>query len=212
MTGAYIGATPRRLEAAFSGPADAIAGAIVCHPHPLYGGDMHNAVVVTVADALAGAGWLALRFNFGGVGASEGQHDDGRAEVDDVDVAVATVAARLPPAAPIVVAGYSFGAWVALAWAARATGAVVPRLVVAIAPPFDLLPPGDLAAVRAPLAVVAGDRDQYCRADRLRAVQAASPGAAIRILAGADHFLAGREDEVARAVLDAATGALRPPR
>jgi alpha/beta superfamily hydrolase len=155
---------------------------------------MDTAVVAAVAAALAAAGRRVLRFNFGGVGRSGGAYTGGPGEVDDVRTALAALAARLPSGAPRALVGYSFGAWVA---AQAAAAADVERLV-AIAPPIDLLDFGCLIAVGCPVVCLAGDRDQYCAAAALGAVAARSGGRVVaRTLAGADHFLAGREAEVA---------------
>lgn len=82
--------------------------AVVAHPHPLFGGIMTNKVVQTVARACVLAGWQAVRFNFRGVGASQGEHDAGRGELDDMLAVVAQAA----PQGPLVLAGFSFGAFV----------------------------------------------------------------------------------------------------
>jgi alpha/beta superfamily hydrolase len=83
--------------------------AVIAHPHPLFGGTMDNKVVQTLARAFVQAGWTAVRFNFRGVGASEGQHDEGRGEVDDMLAVVAAAAHD----GPLALAGFSFGAYVA---------------------------------------------------------------------------------------------------
>ena len=83
---------------------------VIAHPHPLFGGTMSNKVVQTIARACVQCGWRAVRFNFRGVGASAGQHDDGRGEVDDL---LAVVAQTAPADQPLVLAGFSFGAFVA---------------------------------------------------------------------------------------------------
>jgi alpha/beta superfamily hydrolase len=98
-----------RLQAARDVPSGASRGvAVVAHPHPLFGGTMDNKVVQTVARAFVQAGWTAVRFNFRGVGASEGQHDEGRGEIDDMLAVVAHAA----PEGPIALAGFSFGAFI----------------------------------------------------------------------------------------------------
>ncbi len=83
--------------------------AVIAHPHPLFGGTMDNKVVQTLARAFVQSGWAALRFNFRGVGASGGQHDEGRGESDDMRVLIADQAAQ----GPLSLAGFSFGAYVA---------------------------------------------------------------------------------------------------
>ncbi|MEO5737483.1 MAG: alpha/beta fold hydrolase [Variovorax sp.] len=84
--------------------------AVIAHPHPLFGGTMDNKVVQTLARAFIGAGWTAVRFNFRGVGASEGVHDEGRGETEDMLAIVQQVA----PDGPLAIAGFSFGAFVAI--------------------------------------------------------------------------------------------------
>src|SRR6266700_8352116 len=87
--------------------------AVVCHPHPLFGGTMHNKVVYQTAKTLHRLGLPVLRFNFRGAGLSEGAHDEGRGELDDVSAALDFLAAEYP-GAPILLAGFSFGSWVGL--------------------------------------------------------------------------------------------------
>src|SRR5437899_2083890 len=104
----------RALEGRLAAPATATrAGAVLCHPHPEYGGSMDNAVVVTVAAALVAGGFATLRFNFGGVGQSEGAFSGGPVEIDDARAALGVLAEMLRPGDPIILVGYSFGAWVA---------------------------------------------------------------------------------------------------
>ena len=159
---------------------------------------MHNPVVEAVVRALVDAGWLALRFNFGGVGRSGGTYSGGSEEIGDVNVALTAVTERLPPGAPRLLAGYSFGAW-AGAMAARD----VDRLhrVVAVAPPLAFFDWSFAGSLKAPLAIVVGDHDQYCPRSSLEALAASlAGGTSVAIIPGADHFLAGREDDVAAAV------------
>jgi hypothetical protein len=195
-----IGTPPRRLDGVLEVPAVARAGAVVCHPHPQYGGNMDNEVVVSVAEALAARGHAVLRFNFGGVGRSQGEYGGGDAELGDVRTATAALARRLPPGTPLLLAGYSFGAWVALRAACdgRAPGLGV-TAVAAIAPPLAFFDWSFLAGVPVPVTFVVGEHDQYCPAARLQQA-VADARATLRTIAGADHFFVGREDEVAAAV------------
>ena len=189
-----IGAPPRRLDGRLALPASPRGGAVVCHPHPLYGGDMDNPVVLAAVDALARAGFATLRFDFGGVGRSQGEHGGGPDEVRDVLATVAELRARLGSDAPLVLAGYSFGAW------AASTAAVdLPDVahVVAIAPPLAFGDWAFLRTLRAPVTAIVGDRDQYCDVGRLRSLRKGMP---VHVLRGADHFLAGRDDEIGAAV------------
>jgi len=105
-----------RIEMLRDRPAGAARGvALLAHPHPLFGGTMDNKVVQTLARAAVGCGWQALRFNFRGVGASEGEHDDGRGETDDLLALIDAMTAGVP----WVLGGFSFGASVALRALAR---------------------------------------------------------------------------------------------
>lgn len=165
---------------------------VVCHPHPEYGGDMDNPVVMAAVGGCVESGWAALRFNFGGVGRSGGRYGGGPDEVRDVAAAVAALRA-VAPGVPLGIAGYSFGAWVG---ARAACDLVDVRLVIAIAPPMRIFDWGFASGLAAPLSVIVGDRDGFCPGDRL----AALPCASISRLAGADHFLAGRDAEIASAV------------
>jgi alpha/beta superfamily hydrolase len=119
------------LECAVDAPAHGIAPrgvAVICHPHPQHGGTMDNKVVQTLARALLQLGYRAVRFNFRGVGASAGAWDEGRGEVDD---ALAVVAALREAGRPLVLAGFSFGGYVAAAAAARlAEGERAERLIL----------------------------------------------------------------------------------
>ena len=111
-------------------PADgrAVRGvAVIAHPHPLFGGTMTNKVVQTVARACVLAGWQAVRFNFRGVGASQGAHDGGHGELDDLLAVVAQMASQ----GPLVLAGFSFGAFVTSHAVARlATQRDIARVVL----------------------------------------------------------------------------------
>ena len=100
--------------------APALGVAVITHPHPLFGGTMDNKVVQTLARAFVACGWTALRFNFRGVGASEGVHDEGRGEREDM----LELVRQLAPEGPLAIAGFSFGAFVASGaietlWASR---------------------------------------------------------------------------------------------
>jgi alpha/beta superfamily hydrolase len=129
------------LEALLDAPSasEALGTAVIAHPHPLFGGTMDNKVVQTVARAFVQSGWRALRFNFRGVGASQGSYDEGRGELDDM---LAVVAGGVP-GDRLALAGFSFGAFVAVAAAARLFAQRrIDHLVLvgAAASRFDLLP------------------------------------------------------------------------
>jgi hypothetical protein len=128
--------------------------ALVCHPHPLHGGTMDNKVVQTLARAFVQLGWRAVRFNFRGVGASQGVWDEGRGEVDD---ALAVVQALRETAQPLVVAGFSFGAYVASQVAARLQGPEAAQRVVLVGPAVQNFP---VAPVPQDSLVIHGESDE----------------------------------------------------
>ena len=188
-----------RLEGRLALPAGATGGAVVCHPHPQYGGTMDNNVVVAIAEALQAGGIATLRFNFRGVAGSQGCYAEGRGEVDDARAAVAFVRERLGDG-DITLAGYSFGAMIALLAGHDASG--VSRLV-AIAPPVAMFDLAFLSGCRRPKLFVAGDKDRYCPLAKLEAqlATAAEPKSFVRI-AGADHFFYGHEAAMSDAVAE----------
>ena len=186
-----------RLEARICVPDAARAGVVVCHPHPLYGGDMDSGVVVRAVEACAGLNLATLRFNFRGTGGSTGAHDEGQGEQDDARAALAEIARRLPAGAAVALAGYSFGAAVA---AAVAQSTPLAGLAL-IAPPLRVMPLASAPAVRGPVLIVVGADDQYCPPSALEPVRAAMPAATVTVIDGADHFFVG-----ALNALDAAIG------
>ena len=120
------------LECVVDEPADAPKGlAVVCHPHPLFGGTMDNKVVQTLSRALVQLGWKTVRFNFRGIGASAGAWDDGVGEVDD---ALAVIAHHRAPSQALLLAGFSFGAFVAAAAASRLPEAQRAERLVLVGP------------------------------------------------------------------------------
>ena len=115
-----VGGPGGAIEVALDWPAAVPQGIVyIGHPHPLYGGTLDNKVVVTIARSFAGLGWLAVRFNFRGVGRSAGEHDEGKGETEDflhlvnAVPTLAEVRSRLPDSLPVAVAGFSFGTFVA---------------------------------------------------------------------------------------------------
>ena len=179
--------------------------AVVCHPHPLYGGSMHNNVVEAVLDAMWSLGCATLRFNFRGVGASEGEHDEGRGETADALAAVAFLASQTgAPPHGVTLAGYSFGAMVAMRAGLDASN--VAR-VAAVALPVAMADFSPAAASK-PVLLVCGDRDSYSPADKVRALATRlGERASVRIVAGADHFFGGFEAELSTVI----AAALRTP-
>lgn len=179
-----------RLEAILMRPeAEPVAAGVVCHAHPLYGGVMHFKVVFRAARALQENGVAALRFNFRGVGRSEGTHDDGRGEQDDVSAAL-DCAERRFPALPLLVGGFSFGSAMALHVAARDARA---RAVFALGLPVSKMnDTGVLQRVAVPRLFVQGERDEFGSGESVRAlVEALPPGRELRVIPESDHYFTG---------------------
>ncbi|HEY3065888.1 MAG TPA: alpha/beta family hydrolase [Methylomirabilota bacterium] len=174
------------LEGEVALPPRAAVGLVVCHPHPLYGGDMDSHVVRCVADVAVASGLASLRFNFRGVGGSTGKHGGGIPEERDVEAALVYLGTLLAPPAALALAGYSFGAAVAARVAARRDDLCG---IALIAPPLAAAP-WAFPAPRAPLLLVAGARDPYCPTDALTVVRTHAPEAVIRVIEDADHFFA----------------------
>jgi alpha/beta superfamily hydrolase len=190
-----------RIEAILMSPDEApVAAAVVCHAHPLHGGMMHYKVVFRAAKALQEQGLAVLRFNFRGVGRSEGIHDDGEGEQEDARAALAELERRLP-GQRLVLGGFSFGSVVALRVAARDT-----RVRAVFALGFPLVRFGDASIVRAasqPRLFVQGERDQYGSGESLRAlVEPLAPPRELVVVPGSSHFFEGHLDEVQLALSD----------
>ena len=188
------------LEGLFWAPPQTPAvGVVLCHPHPLYGGEMHNNIVSALADSLQQAGMATLRFNFRGVGRSGGEHGGGEAEVEDVKAAVTYLLSR-QTVPTVVVAGYSFGSMVGL----RA-GAADPRVhkLIGVALPVGVGDPSFLLGANKPTLLISGDRDNYSPIPALQGLFAKLPEPkALVTVAGADHFFWGQEEEVAKAAVE----------
>ena len=172
------------LQAELVVPADPVATAVVCHPHPLYGGTMDNNVVESIFTTWRRSGVGVLRFNFRGSGLSTGQHDNGSAERLDVVAAIDELTARWPTK-PLVVAGYSFGADVALAVAHEQVSAWF-----AIAPPLRVVPAAEMVAATddRPKVIVSGSDDDFRPPDQVAAVTAGWNNTKLATAPGANHF------------------------
>jgi alpha/beta superfamily hydrolase len=177
--------------AAAADPAQPAAFAVVCHPHPLFGGTLTNKVVHTLARSFNDAGMPSLRFNFRGVGASAGTHDAGRGEVQDA-LAVVRYGRERWPQAQLWLAGFSFGAAVAV----RASTDARPAGVVAVAPAVDRI---DLEVVTptCPWLVLLGDADDVVAPARMLAwARGLRPQPTLQVMAGAGHYFHGRLPEL----------------
>jgi alpha/beta superfamily hydrolase len=184
--------------AAPTGAAQANSYAVICHPHPLYGGTMDNKVVTTLARALHEVGIPSLRFNFRGVGASDGSFDQGNGETADAEAVAAYGAARWP-GSNLVVAGFSFGGYVALR---LALARPVERLIT-IAPAiqrFDLTAGG---VPDCPWLVVQGDADDVVDPEAVIGwARGLLPPPRLVILQGVGHFFHGHLHELRDAVIE----------
>jgi len=179
-----------RLEGRLGLAPGAAGGLVVAHPHSLYGGSMTNNVVEALVEAGAEAGLATLRFNFRGVGSSEGVCDEGRGCGEDLLAALGYLAGL--GTERLVVAGYSFGAWVAGRTDLASQGAADQ---IWVAPPMAMLPFDPALASPAPSLILAGGRDDFCPAAELTAlVQGFEPPPCLKRLEEADHFFWGRED------------------
>ena len=186
------------LEAVVEVPAgfDGRHVALVCHPHPLYGGTLQNKVVHMTARALQERHVATVRFNFRGVGASAGSFDDGRGETADA-LAVSDYALARWSGASLTLAGFSFGAFVAFR---VATLRPVERLIT-IAPPVGRFDFTRDPVPQAPWLVIQGDRDELVDHHQVLAwTRTVLPAPTVVIIAGAEHFFHGRLNDLKDAV------------
>lgn len=170
----WIGKSPR-LEAIKEG--DEKRHAVITHPHPLYGGNMHNNVVYAAHQAARDKGLSTLRFNFRGVGASEGEHEGGPGEIQDLSVALDEAGTE-----PIII-GYSFGSWIAANWLQQGD-----HPCILIAPPNGMFAFPDLRTKN--VMAVTGSHDQFCDVQKLTDIIAPER---LHIVQGVDHFWLARE-------------------
>ena len=200
----------RLLPVELNGPAGRIEGllqeqagvahetiALVCHPHPLYGGTLHNKVTHRVAATLHARGAAVLRFNFRGVGTSEGVHDRGRGELHD-SLAVLDWLRRRHPGAAAWVAGFSFGSWVASRVAAAE--AAVERLIL-VAPPVHTQTFEEMRTCPVPKLVIQGTADVVCKPENLERVYPEwAPPKRLEKVEGASHFFDRKLAELSEAI------------
>jgi alpha/beta superfamily hydrolase len=188
-----------RLEAMLwtSSAADPDFAAVVCHPHPLFGGTMHNKVVYQAAKALHDHGAPVLRFNFRGTGQSEGVHDKGRGEQDDVRAGLDYLAAEFP-AKPILLGGFSFGSWVGLRVGCE--DARVDKLI-GLGLPVDKTDMSYLRSCTKPKLLIQGGNDQFGSRANIEALFATLPEPkSLAIVEDADHFFTGHLNQIAAAI------------
>jgi hypothetical protein len=191
-----------RLETLLNlGSEDPTHAALVCHPHPLYGGTLHNKVVFHTMKALNNFGFPVLRFNFRGTGLSQGEHDHGRGEVNDVRTALDWLEREFRQ--PIIFAGFSFGAAVGLR-----TAGPDPRVKALISLGTPVTPLDDrtyeydfLRTCTKPKLFISGNRDQFGPRPQLeRLVESVPEPKKLVLLEAADHFFEGRLRELREAI------------
>lgn len=195
----FLDGAAGRLEAALEKPAQTSpAGrAVVCHPHPQHGGTMHNKVVHTLSRAFLRCGFETLRFNFRGTELSEGAYDHGGGELDDALVALAFMRERQTlahaAAAPLWLAGFSFGAAIAI----RAAVTEPVNGLISVAPAVSRFASGLEHQPDCRWLILQGDEDELVDVDEMVAwVNGLLPGPELLIMAGAEHFFHGRLAEL----------------
>ena len=179
------------LEAELTTTADSAgAFAVLCHPHPQYGGNMHDAVLKVLETVLLGSGVACLRFNFRGVGGSDGRYDGNGGEVEDLLAVVAWLRDAHAPRS-LVLGGYSFGA--SIVWQALTEVDAVRALL--IAPPTAMMAFEPLAN-EVPVDIFAGERDEFVDMSALEGL----PNARLHPLPGANHFFSGAADALEHSI------------
>jgi uncharacterized protein len=194
----FLGGPAGRLEAILWRPAAPVRhlaplATVVCHPHPLFGGTMHNKVVYQAAKALDALGLPVLRFNFRGVGLSAGEHDRGNGEMDDVRAAIEFLNREFPHA-PILLAGFSFGAWVGLR-----VGCEEPhvRYLVGMGIPINSTDFSFLQQCEKPKLFLHGSNDQFGDIHKVQSLVGSLSGERkLVIVEDVDHFFFGKLDEL----------------
>ena len=160
-------------------------GAVLCHPHPLYGGSMHDTLLGSLHTAIAGQNCTTLRFNFRGVGSSDGDHDKGYGEVSDLVAAVDYLHSK--GSGEIILAGYSFGAAMCL----KAESIVKPVAMVLVAPPVQMLE--EFVEPRAPCLVLLGKEDQIVPVEP---TSRCFTNYQVELIDDADHFFYGAHSKI----------------
>jgi hypothetical protein len=203
----FIGGPAGRLEALLEEPenGDPVEAALVCHPHPLHGGTMHNKVVHRLARGLRNSGCAVLRFNFRGVNLSHGRYDDGRGEVDDAAACLEFLRARYA-GLPATLAGFSFGSRAALALAARLGGSA-PRRVIAAGFPTTYAGVEFVVQCQRPRIFIHSTNDEHGPRAQMRAFYDRLWGPKKLLwIEARDHFFAGALDAFETAVRELGAG------
>jgi alpha/beta superfamily hydrolase len=196
----FLNGPAGRLEAILwkpTGVSRPPLAALVCHPHPLFGGTMHNKVVYQTSKSLDALGLPVLRFNFRGAGLSAGAHDRGRGEMGDVRAALDFLATEFPNV-PLLLAGFSFGSWVGLRVACEDQRVT---LLMGLGIPVNNTDFSFLEKCGKPKLFVQGSDDEHGALDKVRALEPLFAGEnRLVVVEGADHFFTGKLDELDRAV------------
>jgi alpha/beta superfamily hydrolase len=186
------------IEASLEAPVDfdGQAVALVCHPHPLYGGSMTNKVVHMAARALQELNMVTLKFNFRGVGLSQGSFDEGRGETLDALVAYDALRQRFPQAS-ITLVGFSFGSFIAYKVATQRAA----RQLICIAPPVQRFDFKTSPVPPIPWSIIQGDKDDLVDHDSvLQWARELIPPPHVQLLTGAEHFFHGRMSDLKNCV------------
>jgi alpha/beta superfamily hydrolase len=189
-----------RLEAIFWTPTRAAGptlAAVICHPHPVFGGTLHNKVVYQAAKSLDALGIPVLRFNFRGAGMSAGEHDRGQGEREDVRAAIDYLAQQYP-GLPLLLGGFSFGSWVGLR---VACGDQRVQELIGMGIPVNSSDFNYLENCRQPKLIVQGTKDQYGSWEKLEPFIARTGGdTRLVFVQDADHFFTGQLDKLDQAI------------
>ena len=170
---------------------------IISHPHPLYGGSMTNKVVHILAKSFTELNVIVVKYNFRGVGQSEGEYDEGLGEAEDLQLLAKTIR-QWRPKAPIWLAGFSFGAYVTT----RAQSDIKAEKIVLVAPPVNMYPFQDLADIDIPWIVIQGGEDEVIDANAIKSWVKSRPHAPEFIwMQDAGHFFHGKLNDIKAAIL-----------
>jgi alpha/beta superfamily hydrolase len=188
------------LEGLLSRGETGRGGILLCHPHPLYGGDMYNNVIGGVQGALVQGGFSTLRFNFRGGGGSGGGYGEGVGEMEDVRGAVDFFMTELGADVPLYLLGYSFGAYVGVKGVAADERV---KVLICISPPVAMYDFAALKEEKRPILIISGEGDMVCPVGPVKELYLSLPQPKmLHIIPGVDHFWWGMEDRVADYVID----------
>ena len=195
----FINGPAGRLEALLEEPdsREPVEAALVCHPHPQFGGTMHNKVVYRMARGLRRSGCVVLRFNYRGVNLSEGKYGGGIGEVEDARAALSVLLARYPQL-PFTLAGFSFGSRVALKLGCQGIGA---RRIIAVGFPTAMRDTAFLAACTVPRVFVQSTNDEFGPLAEWTPLIESLPGdKRMVVIEAKSHFFDGALDELEQAI------------